>query len=229
MIFFQQVINVWARAVMRVVWVIIGLSSSPILAVDDSRPLDINGYWQVRDGDQSIGILHLQTKNASLYARGIRINVANQADKIRWTCEHGDALLRGKAIWGGGLLHEMQSGQSDKRFYYHGTMLSAVGCKTFRPEMTFYSAREGVLFVPKSVDLYSFDINHRMDISYSLTKISREQALHGCQYRITQQDKEKWGDLVNSEEARQKMLKSMKLTKEQWLNLANADKICMDQ
>jgi len=226
---FHQIPYPNSRLVTWVVWAIVGFGSSQILAEEDVRPLDINGYWQVRDGDQSIGILHLQSKNTRLYARGIRINVANQADKIRWTCEHGDALLHGKAIWGGALLHEMQSDQSDKRFYYHGTMLSAVGCKTFRPEMTFHSDSEGVLFVPKSVDLYSFDINHRMDISYSLTKISREQALRGCQYKITQQDRERWGDLVNSEEARQKMLKSMKLTKEQWLNLANADKICIDQ
>ena len=189
----------------------------------------IQGYWQVFSPDNvETGVIYLFIKDDKLYAKGIRANVENQQQDISWVCQQGDKRLKDKAVWAGMLFENMERDHKDLNFFYNGTMQSAFSCVVVKSELIFSSADRGTLYVPKAMNYYNFDADFTLGVNYSIEKISKEKAMQGCIYKVSEKDLKKWGDLVNSEKARSKMLKEMKLTKPQWLNLANQDKICVE-
>lgn len=189
----------------------------------------VQGYWQVFSPDNEVtGVIYLFMKDDKLFAKGIRVNVENQQQDISWVCQQGDKRLKDKAVWAGMLFENMERDHKDFNFFYGGNMQSAFSCVITKSELIFLSAERGTLHIPKALNYYNFDTDFTLGINYSIEKISKEKAMQGCMYKVSENDSKKWGDLVNSEKARSKMLKEMKLTKTQWLNLANQDKICVE-
>ena len=203
----------------------VNAKDSNFIATEES----IRGYWRISSLDSGVtGVIYLFMKDGQLHARGVRVNVENQEQDVSWVCQQGDKKLRNKAIWATPLFKNMQRDKEDLNFFYNGMMQTAFGCFVVRPEVIFSSENKGSFHIPKSVEYHSFDTDFTLDVSFHLEKISKEKAMKGCLYKITKRDMQKWGDLANSEKARFNMLKEMKLTKPQWLNLVNQDKICMD-
>lgn len=190
---------------------------------------EVEGYWQIRSSDAKLfGVLHFHVNKNHLVAYGIRLNVVNPKQKINWTCTYGNPKLNNKAVWGGGVLLDMQRSDEDASYFYDGDLISAVGCVILHPKILFTSPSEGTMTITTSIDYLDYDKQLTNTVAYYLEKITRKKALEGCSHVITQQDKQRWGDLVHSSKARQSMLKDLGLSRKSWLRLANEYKICFD-
>lgn len=190
---------------------------------------EIDGYWQIRSSDAHLfGVLHFHVNNNHLIAHGIRLNVINPKQKMNWTCTYGNPTLSNKAVWGGGVLLDMQRSDEDASYFYDGDLISAVGCVILHPKILFTSPSAATMTITTNIDYLNYDKQFTNTVAYYLEKITRKKALEGCSHVITQQDKRRWGDLVHAPKARQAMLKDLGLTRKSWLRLANEYKICFD-
>lgn len=213
----------WSRCVLvtMCLWIVGPVASA------HKEPID--GYWQISSPDsQVVGIIRLKQIGKQLRGYGIRVNLINPKAKLTWTCQYGDAELKDQAVWGGSVLIDMERDDVDPRFFNNGTLKTAIGCRVFQPEIIFDSSQTGLMHLTKQIDFFDFDENYTMTVAYPLKKIPRKEALAGCRYRITQAQKDGWGDLIHSEAARSAMLKEMRLTRGQWLQKANNYEICFD-
>ena len=191
---------------------------------------DINGYWQMRSADSRLfGVINLHVHDDHLVAHGIRLNVINPKQKINWTCTYGHPSLHNQAVWGGGVLLDMQRSESDQSYFYNGKLISAVGCMILHPKILFTSATTAKMTIDFPVDLMGYDKHFMSTSTFYFEKISKKKALQGCVIRITDKDRGRWGDLVNDPRARRAMLKELNLSKKAWLKLANNYQICFDQ
>lgn len=188
---------------------------------------NIQGYWQVSSASQvSNGVLYFFLKDNKLFARGVRVNMGLESGGVSWVCQHGDEGLRGKAVWAGLVFSDMQRDIRDPNFFYGGQMVSSFACRVMSPEVVFHSAEKGLFYVKKNKAFDDFDVYFDEDLVFQIEKVSKDEAMQGCIREIKLGDMDKWGDIVNSEEARLRMLKDMGLTRDQWLSLASQEKIC---
>lgn len=194
-----------------------------------SQEEPIAGYWEITDSENRLsGVVKFTFQTDQIQAYGVRLNVLAPKYRLSWVCDFGDSMLADRAVWAGPLLYDMQRSEQDFLYYYGGSLLSAVGCQVWPARLVFDSQTSGQLIISQEIDFYDFEKNFIFDRVFALKKISMHEALQGCQYIIGPGEMQAWGDLVNNESARQSMLDTWKITREDWQQLVNKDQICMN-
>ena len=177
----------------------------------------LEGYWEVKNRkSQKHSVIYLKIDNGELQAQGVRVFPTSDGE-IEYLCEKCQfTSLHEKPLWSG--KYKPLEGFTRKvgsNTWEGGRAISPKRGMVLYPKIVFSSPQRGQIQVP----VFWFTLRANMK------KISKDEALQGCEERVSAQELRKWGDL-DRKKNRKDMFKDIQTTPEAFMKAVNSGRIC---
>ncbi len=187
------------------------------LAEESFSSTQLEGYWEVKNRlGQKHSIIYLRIDGGELQAQGVRAFPTSDG-KIDYLCEKCQfTSLHDKPLWSG--KYKPLEGFTRKKgtnTWVGGKAISPKRGMVLYPKIVFSSPQHGQIQVP----IFLFTLRANMK------KITKAEALQGCQELVSAQELSKWGDL-DKKKNRKKMFKDIQTTPATFMRAINSGRVC---